>query len=329
MLTRRRALAASAAGFACAGTGLLPRARAQALKKPVHIIVGFPAGGGTDVIARILADRLRGPYASTVLVENKPGAAARIAVEYVKNAEPDGSVMLFTPDFPITVYPHSFRSLNYDSLRDFTPVAPAAKSMLTYNVGPAVPESVKTLAEFVAWCKANPGKASYGTTAAGGTPHFVGMMLANAAGVAMTPVHYRGGAPALQDLIGGHVPASINPVSESMTQAKAGTIRMLAVTGSRRSAFLPDVPTMVESGYNVVVESWLGAFVPAKTPAEIVNALSSAIGESVRSPAMVENLAKVGNEPHFQTPAEFAATVKADIARWSPVVKASGFIAED
>jgi tripartite-type tricarboxylate transporter receptor subunit TctC len=156
---------------------LLPRARAQALKKPVHIIVGFPAGGGTDVIARILADRLRGPYASTVLVENKPGAAARIAVEYVKNAEPDGSVMLFTPDFPITVYPHSFRSLNYDSLRDFTPVAPAAKSMLTYNVGPAVPESVKTLAEFVAWCKANPGKASYGTTAAGGTPHFVGMML--------------------------------------------------------------------------------------------------------------------------------------------------------
>ena len=102
MLTRRRAVAASAAGFACAGTSLLPRARAQALKKPVHIIVGFPAGGGTDVIARILADRLRGPYASTVLVENKPGAAARIAVEYVKNAEPDGSVMLFTPDFPIT-----------------------------------------------------------------------------------------------------------------------------------------------------------------------------------------------------------------------------------
>ena len=329
MLTRRRALAASAAGFVCAGTGLLPRARAQALKKPVHIIVGFPAGGGTDVIARILADRLRGPYASTVLVENKPGAAARIAVEYVKNAEADGSVMLFTPDFPITVYPHSFRSLNYDSLRDFTPVAPAAKSMLTYNVGPAVPEGVKTLAEFVAWCKANPGKASYGTTAAGGTPHFVGMMLANAAGVAMTPVHYRGGAPALQDLIGGHVPASINPVSESMTQAKAGTIRILAVTGSRRSPFLPDVPTMVEAGYNVVVESWLGVFVPSKTPAEVVDALGAAIGEAVKSPAMIENLAKVGNEPRFQTPAEFAATVKADVARWAPVVKASGFIAED
>src|SRR5262249_21968856 len=143
----RRDLLAAAAGFACAGVA--PRAHAQAIKKPVHIIVGFPAGGGTDVIPRILAERLRGPYASTVLVENKPGAAARIAVEYVKNAEPDGSVMLFTPDFPITVYPHSFRSLNYDPLNDFTPVAPAAKSMLTYNIGPAVPENVKTLAGFV------------------------------------------------------------------------------------------------------------------------------------------------------------------------------------
>jgi tripartite-type tricarboxylate transporter receptor subunit TctC len=329
MLTRRHVLAAAAAGLASAGTSHLPRALAQTVKKPVHVIVGFPAGGGTDVIGRILADRLRGPYASTVLVENKPGAAARIAVEYVKNAEPDGSVMLFTPDFPITVYPHSFRSLNYDPLRDFTPVAPTTRSMLTYNVGPAVPESVKTLAEFVQWCKANPSKAAYATTAAGGTPHFVGMMLAAAAGVAMTPVHYRGGAPALQDLAGGHLPAGVNPISESMPLAKAGRIRILAVTGSRRAAFLPEVPTMAESGYDVVINSWLGVFVPAKTPTEIVNALSAAISDAVKSPLMIENLARVGNEPGFQTPAEFAATVRSDIARWGPIVKASGFVAEE
>ena len=185
MPTRRCVLAAGAAGI-LAATGIVPQALAQTVKKPVHVIVGFPAGGGTDIIARILADALRGTYASTVLVENKPGAAARLAVEYVKNAEPDGSVMLFTPDFPITVYPHSFKSLSYDPLRDFTPVAPATKSMLTYNVGAGVPESVKTLAEFVAWCKANPDKASYGTTSAGGTPHFVGVMLANEAGMPMT-----------------------------------------------------------------------------------------------------------------------------------------------
>src|SRR5215471_10246293 len=197
MLSRRTVLASSAVLLSA---GLMPYARAEVLKKSAQIIVGFPAGGGTDVIARILAERLRGPYSSAVIVENKPGAAARISVEYVKSAEPDGSVMLFTPDFPITVYPHSFKALSYDPVRDFTAVSPAAKSMLAYNVGPAVPESVKTLAEFAQWCKANPGKASYATTAAGGTPHFVGMMLANAAGVAMTPVHYRGGAPALQDL---------------------------------------------------------------------------------------------------------------------------------
>ena len=193
-----------------------------------------------------------------MLVENKPGAAARLAVEYVKNAEPDGSVMLFTPDFPITVYPHSFRSLNYDPLRDFTAVSPTTRSMLTYNVGPAVPEGVRTLADFVQWCKANPARQHTATTAAGGTPHFVGMMLADAAGVAMTPVHYRGGAPSLQDLIGGHVAASVNPISESMSLANAGTIRILAVTGSRRSSFLPDVPTMVEAGYDVVINCGSG-----------------------------------------------------------------------
>ena len=327
MLTRRHVLAASAAGFAAAS--VLPRAFAQAVQKPVRVIVGFPAGGGTDVIARILAERLRGPYAAAVLVENKPGAAARVAVEYVKNAEPDGSTMLFTPDFPITVYPASFRSLNYDPLKDFTPVSPAARSMLTYNVGPGVPDSVKTLADFVQWCKANPGKAIYATTAAGGTPHFVGMMVANAAGVAVTPVHYRGGAPALQDLLGGHVPASVNPISESLPFAKSGTLRILAVTGSRRSSFLPDVPTMVEAGYNVVVDSWLGMFVPAKTPADIVEALNAAIAEAAKSSHMIENLAKVGNTTAFQTPAQFAATVKADLARWAPIVKASGFVADD
>jgi tripartite-type tricarboxylate transporter receptor subunit TctC len=329
MPTRRHLLATSAAGLLVSAAGFIPHASAQVLKRPVHIIVGFPAGGGTDVIARILADRLRGPYAATVLVENKPGAAARLAVEYVKNADPDGSVMLFTPDFPITVYPHSFRSLNYDPLRDFTAVSPAARSMLTYNIGPAVPDSVKTLSDFVAWCKANPGKASYGTTAAGGTPHFVGVMLANEAGVPMTPVHYRGGAPALQDLLGGHVAASVNPISEILPSAKAGTLRVLAVSGARRSSFLPEVPTMTEAGYNVVVESWLGVFVPAKTPADTVAALSAAIADAVKSPQMAESLAKIGNLPAFQTPAEFAAVVKADVARWAPIVKASGFVAED
>src|SRR5262245_56348913 len=324
MATRRRMLA----GAAWLAASAFP-ALAEVMRKPVHIIVGFPAGGGTDVVARLLAEQLRGTYASTVLVENKPGAGARLAVDYVKNAEADGSVMLFTPDFPMTVYPSSFRSLSYDPVRDFTAVAPAAKSMLTFCIGPAVPQHVKTLSDFVRWCREAPDKAAYATTAAGGTPHFVGVMLAGAAGVTITPVHYRGGAPALQDLLGEHVPASVNPISETLSFARSGTLRILAVTGARRSPFLADIPTMREQGYDVVAEAWLGLFVPARTPPDVVAALSGAVAEAGRSPQMVTSLANVGNEPAFQTPEAFAATVKADIERWRPVVKASGFVAED
>jgi tripartite-type tricarboxylate transporter receptor subunit TctC len=326
MLSRRSILAASA--FAAIGADPM-HPHAQTLKKTAHMIVGFPAGGATDIIARILADRLRGSYASSVIVENKPGGAARVSVEYIKNAEPDGSEFLFTPDFPITVYPHSFRTLSYDPMRDLVPVAPASRSTLTFVIGPAVPDRVTTLVEFAAWCKANPDKAIFATTAAGGTPHFVGVMLANEAGVRLTPVHYRGGAPALQDLFGGHVPASVNPIGETLVYANSGKIRILAVASAERLKFLPNVPTMRESGYKVVVESWLGAFAPAKTPPEAVRALNAAIGEAVKSREMIDNLAKIGNEPKFEPPERFAATVRADMERWGPVVKASGFVAED
>jgi tripartite-type tricarboxylate transporter receptor subunit TctC len=326
MLTRRNLLCVSAA----AAIDAAPlQARAQTLKKTAHIIVGFPAGGATDLIARILGERLRGRYAPSVIVENKPGGAARVAVDYIKNAQPDGSEILFTPDFPITVYPHSFRTLSYDPMRDLVPVAPASRSTLTFVVGPAVPDRITSLAEFIAWCKANPEKAVFATTAAGGTPHFVGVMLANEAGVKLTPVHYRGGAPALQDLFGGHVPASVNPIGETFPHAAAGNIRILAVASAERSKFLPNVPTMRESGYNVSVETWLGVFAPAKTPPEAVRALNAAIGEAVRSPEMIESLARIGNETKFQPPDQFAATVRADLERWGPVVKASGFVAED
>lgn len=327
MPSRRQLLALSAAGIACGGRA--PQALAQAISNPVRIIVGFAAGGGSDLTARILAEALRPSYASTIIVENKPGAAARTALEYVKNANPDGSVILFTPDFPITVYPFSFRTLNYDPVRDLTPVAPVTRSMLTYNIGPAVPAEVRTLAGFVEWCAANPGKASYATTAAGGTPHFVGVMLANSARVPMTPVHYRGGAPALADLLGGHVAASVNPVSEVVSFAKSGTLRTLAVTGSRRSPFLADVPTMREAGYDVVVDSWTGMFLPARAGAATVNALNTALASALRSPRIIETLAMEGNEPALQSPEQFAATIAADLARWGPVVKASGFVAED
>jgi|SRR5581483_3513291 len=310
-----------------AASGAVPCADAQTIDKVVHVIVGFPPGGGTDIVARVLAERLIGTYAASVIVEDKPGASARLAVEYVKNAPADGSVMLFTPDFPMTLYPFSFKSLNYDPASDFIAVGAVARSALAFSIGPAVPETVKTLADFVGWCKANPTKANYATTSAGATPHFTGVMLAHEAGVTMTPVHYRGGAPAIEDLLGGHIPGSVNPVSEVMPYAKSGQLRILAVTGKTRTSFLPDVPTMKEAGYNVVVESLLGVFLPAKTPDAIVNALSAAMHAAVQSPAMVESLARFGTEPAFLTPGEFSTWIKGEIARWGPVVKESGFVA--
>jgi tripartite-type tricarboxylate transporter receptor subunit TctC len=327
-IDRRHIVSASVMGLLGAGA-MLFGARAQAVSKLVHMIVGFPAGGGTDITARVLAEALLSTYASTFIVENKVGASARIAVEYVKNAPPDGSVLLFTPDFPMTLYPHSFKSLSYDPLTDFIAVSPAAKGMLTFVVGPAVSESVKTLADFLQWCRANPDKASYATTSAGATPHFTGVMLSSEAAIPMTPVHYRGGAPAIQDLVGGHVPASINPVSEVIEFANSGSLRILAVTGAKRSPFLPNVPTMKEQGYNVIVDSLSGVFLPANTPDEIVRALSDAMREASHSAKMVESLAKFGTEPAFQTPAQFTATIKSEISRWAPVVKASGFVAVD
>jgi tripartite-type tricarboxylate transporter receptor subunit TctC len=324
MLTRRTLLAAAAA------TAARPsRLTAQTLKRPLRVIVGFAAGGATDVIARLLAERLRVRYAPAVIVDNKPGGAARIAVEYIKHADPDGSEILVTPDFPLTVYPHSFRALNYDPLLDLTPVAPTSSSALTFVVGPAVPGEVRTLADFVAWCKAHPDRAVFATTAAGSTTHFVGIVLGNAAGIRLVPVHYRGGAPALQDLAGGHVPASVNPIGEVVGQAAAGKIRILAVASPERSRFLPDVPTMRESGFDVAFETWVGAFGPARMPPDVVAALNTAIGEAVGSPEMTESLARMGNDTKFQTPDAFAAQLKADLTRWGPVVKASGFVAEE
>jgi tripartite-type tricarboxylate transporter receptor subunit TctC len=327
MLTRRHLLAASAAGLA--GTTFGGLASAEIIAKTAHLVIGFPAGGGTDVIGRIIADKLQGPYAPSVIVENKPGAAARISVEYVKGGDRDGSMMLFTPDFPLTIYPHSFKHLSYNPESDLTAVAPMTRSLLTFNVGPAVPAEVKTIKDFLAWCTANPDKASYGTTSAGGTPHFIGVMLSTETGVKLTPVHYRGDAPAVQDMLGGHIPACITPVASAMPLLQSPSFRVLAVTSNKRTKFLPDVPTLREQGYNIGHDSWIGIFGPPNMAPEAVKGLSDALRTISASQEFADRMAQFANEPMFETPQEFSARLKADIARWRPVVEASGFVAEE
>lgn len=323
-MNARRRFVLSLAALAAAPRGLAQGARS------LRIIVPFPAGGGTDVLARIVGEKLRGGYASTVIVENRVGASGRVGVDAVKAAEPDGGTVLFIPDFLFTVYPHSFRRLSYDPLADFAPVAIVARSGLALSAGPALPESARTVRDYVAWARANPKQAFFATTSAGGTPHFIGVMLARDSGVELSPVHYKGGAPALQDLLGGQIPVSVNPVGEILPYARSGKIRVLATTGAQRSRFLPDTPTMAESGYpQIVVEPWLGFFAPARTPADAVARLSAAIGEAVKAPDTAQSFEKFGNEPMASTPAACAAALKADLERWRPIVKASGFTAED
>ena len=324
MNTRRRLLIGAAA-LAAAG-----RASAQTTRQPLRIIVPFPAGGGTDVLARIVAEKLRGNYSPSVIVENRVGASGRTGVEAVKSAEPDGTTLLFTPDFLMTVYPHSFKKLSYDPQKDFVPVAVVASSGLALAAGPALPAEIKTVRQYLDWARSNPKQASYATTAAGGTPHFVGVMLAQASGVELTPVHYKGGGPALNDLIGGQIPVSVNPIGELLPQLKGGKIRVLATTGAKRSKFLPDVPTMAESGFpDIVLSPWLGFFAPAKTPADIVKRLSNGINDAVQSGDTQQSLIKFGMESAAATPVGFAEIVRQDIEKWRPIVKASGFTAED
>lgn len=325
MRSRRHFIGALAAALAAPWA-----ARGQTTNKNLRIVVPFPAGGGTDVLARIVAEKLRGNYAPAVIVENKVGASGRTGVEAVKNAEPDGTTLLFTPDFLLTVYPHSFRKLSYDPLKDFVPIALVARSALGLAAGPGLPASITTVGDYVEWAKANPKHAFFADTSPGGTPHFVGMMLSQASGVKLTPVHYKGGAPALQDLVGGQVPVSINPLSELLPQLRSGKVRVLAVTSPERSKFLPDVPTMSESGFpSIAFSSWLGFFAPARTRPDVVKRLANGIADATAWGDAQQSILRFAMEPAAMTPVGFAAVLKADLERWGPVVKASGFTADD
>jgi tripartite-type tricarboxylate transporter receptor subunit TctC len=334
MTSRRQFIAAGSAGAALVASGLPVIARATAPvpvpEQLTRFVVGFAPGGGTDTIARMLADSVRDAFPKGLLVENKPGASSRMAVKIVKDAPADGSMMLVTPDFALTVYPHSFRDLGYDPLKDLVPVATVALAGLALCVGPAVPESVKTPVEFLDWCKANPKQANFGSPGSGSSFHFAGLLLGEAHGVKLTHIGYKGGAPALQDVMGGQIAANVCAVGEAFTFAQAGKLRIIGTFGTERDEFAPEAPTMVESGFkDVVAYAWVGVLAPAKTPAAVVARTASVINEATASGVLTERLAKYSMRPLTRTSEEFGKMIAEDIARWEPVVKASGFTADD
>jgi tripartite-type tricarboxylate transporter receptor subunit TctC len=333
MQTRRQILTASIlSGIALTVfTSLAPDAQAQtAIDKPAKIIVGFPPGGAADAIARLLANQLAGTYAPTVIVENKAGAGGRIGVQAVKSGEADGTQFLVTPASIMTIYPHVYKKLGYDSLADFTPVSSIATVPFAFSISSAVPASVKTVADYVAWAKVNPKEANYGSPAAGATPHFVGVMLGRATGLPMNHVPYKGGAPLIADLLGGQVQAGVNVLSEALPHYQAGKIRILAISGPKRSTYLPNVPTFTESGFkDVAAEEYFAVFLPSKTPADVVAKLNTAIRNALKTKPMIDGLEKFSFAVEGQSSADFSKIVKSELERWAPVVKASGFTAED
>ncbi|WP_076997492.1 Bug family tripartite tricarboxylate transporter substrate binding protein [Variovorax sp. KK3] len=332
MFTRRHLIttALSTLGTATLLAAAAPAGAQTVLNKPVKTVVGFPAGGAADSVARLLAEQLRGSYAPTVLVDNKPGAGGRLGAQTVKAAEADGSVILLTPASILTIYPHVYKKLGYDSLADFTPVGSVAKVTFALSVSRAVPASVKTVSDYVAWAKANPKDANFGSPAAGATPHFVGTMLARAGGVPLNHIPFKGGAPLVADLLGGQVQSGVNVLPEVLPHAPDGKLRILAVSGAKRSPFLPNVPTMAESGFkDVAADEYFGVFAPAKTPPAVVARLNAAIRTALKAKPMIAGLEKLSFEVAGEPAPEFDKIVRDELVRWGPVVKASGFSSED
>jgi tripartite-type tricarboxylate transporter receptor subunit TctC len=327
MMTKRRFLSlACCSSLASFAPGLGQVARSQGVRGLTRILVGFPAGGNTDFVARLLANEMKG-YSSAMVVENRPGASGRIALEGLKSSVADGSAMTLTPAAMIALFPHIYKSLRYDPLVDFIPVTMICRFPYLVTVGPMVPGQVKTLADFIAWCRANPQLATHGLGGGAGTPmHFTGVMLARAAGFELIHVPYQGVAPAVQDLLGGQIASAILPFDVPLPHIQSGKVRALATTGPQRSTLLPEVPTVKEAGYpSLEFVDWFGVFLPKNTPAETVDTLDRAIREVLKKEEARATFAKISYEIAGASRADFARLIKDDFERWGPIVKASGF----
>ena len=304
-----------------------------ALGQPVHaadppavlrILVGFPPGGATDVVARILAEKLQPLLKQTVIVENKPGAGGMIATQLLKAAPPDGSTVMLTIDHSHVIVPLTFKAPGYNPLTDFTPLAGVASyynvMVLSSTIG------VKTAPEFGAWLKAHPNQANYGIPAAGSVPQFAGILVGKSLGTPMVAVPYKGGAPLVQDLLGGQVPAGFLSLTESIEHYRSGKMQILAVSGTTRAKAAPQVPTFQELGISGIdMNPWLAFFGPKGLPPEFVTRFDAAVATALADPDVIERLSKLGNLPTYASPAQLQDWVVKATQHWGAVIKESGY----
>jgi tripartite-type tricarboxylate transporter receptor subunit TctC len=294
------------------------------LEQPIKIVFPYSAGGVGDALARLLGQNLSaGLNGTSVVVENVTGAAGRAGIRATINAKPDGKTILLSPIAAVAVHNHVYKNLGYDPLTDLSPISQVAEFEFGIAVGTNVP--AKNLTELVKWAKANPDKASYGSPGAGALPHFFGVLFGKAAGIDLVHIGYKGSAIALTDLIGGQIPIVVTTTSDLLAHHKAGKIRILATSDSKRSPLVPEVPTFKESGYDIVGTSWYGVFAPANTPADIREKYSKILAAAVKRPEIKKTFLTMGLYATGTTPEELGKIQKRDSAHWAPAVKASGF----
>lgn len=295
--------------------------------RPVTTVVGFAPGGGTDTVARIVAKRLAEGLGQNVLVENRSGAGGNIATDIVARAKPDGHTILLGTVGSLTVAPHLDSKLPYNPQRDLAPITMAVVFPNVLVVHPTVPAN--SVAEYVKLANSKPGTMAYATSGIGGAGHLAGELFKMMAKAALTHVPYKGGNPAMSDLLGGQVPSSFASAPTAVPQVKAGKIRALATTGARRSAFFPDLPTIAEAGYpGYDATNWYAYVAPVKTPRDIIDRLNREIVKVLNAPDAREQLIKSGVEPSPSTPEELAKTIERELATWGRVVKEAGIKAD-
>lgn len=290
----------------------------------VRILVGFPPGGATDVVARIVGEKLRVIMNQPVIVENKPGAGGMIATQQLKAASPDGSTIMLTIDHSHVIIPLTFKSPGYDPLRDFTALAGVASYYNVMALSSTIP--AKTPTEFGAWLKANPGKANYGIPAVGSVPQFAGLLVGQSLGTPMVSIPYKGGAPLVQDLLGGQVPAGFLSLTESIEHHRSGKMHVMAVSGTSRAKSAPDIPTFQELGIKGVDKNpWLAFFGPKGMQTEFIDRFGRAVSTALADPEVVEKLSKLGNVATYANSTQLQEWVTSASLHWGPVIKASGF----
>lgn len=322
-LTRRKLSAALMAGL----LGLTVGLPVQAQDAPVKILVGFPAGGSFDAIARLLADKFKTELNRPVVVENKVGAGGRIAVDILKMSPADGSVLMLGPDALTSFYPFTFKKLNYDAKKDLVPLGTVAEFAFGLAVGTA--PKVNTWAEYVAWAKKNPQQANYGIPALGAPHHFYGILLGQAIDVPMMNVPYQGSAPIMLALMGGQISASIDVATSQVEAHRAGKIKILAVTSDARIPQAPEVPTFAELGYpNVSGMGFNALYAPPNTPATTVATLNQALAKVMAQADVKEKLNVMGFLPVGKSTQELIDRQNASAKKWEPIIKASGFTAD-